>query len=73
MNLENKSAIECIELILKRNKRRKWMSESLQAEILRLGGKLFKASNIERRARASVHAASIRVPRKAYVQYQWAA
>ena len=73
MKLTNMSAIQSIEIILKSDKRRVWPSEALQAEILKLGGNMYKCSNIERRLRESAHVESIRVPNKLFVKYKWVA
>lgn len=71
MNLENMSAKQCIEMILKGVPNCGISSERLQEVIELRGGKRYKVSNIERRCRESENISSKRVPKKSYVNYQW--
>jgi len=67
-----KTAQEWVEELTRADSSRIWMSEELQALIVTFGGKYYKASNLERRARESDLVRSVSIPGKNYKGYQWA-
>jgi len=66
------SAQGWIELITQAEPKRVWLSEELQAKIIKLQGGCYKVSNVERRARESDLVKSVSIPGKNYKGYQWA-